>query len=105
MDRRLNSFLDNMTAQHHDGNFVIVRNAGANYKGLEESISSIVNEQKIRKILWYTHDNCGACATVYKAFKHEIEVSHEVSEILVDQFNIRRGTFANPGEVESMNII
>jgi carbonic anhydrase len=104
MDRRLWPVIDKEIGSSKEGAVTVVRNAGANLKGVESSVDLVIKEHHAREIDIFPHTNCGACNVVYNACLHNINVSESVEDALVRQFTSRKSSFLSPDEVESVNI-
>ncbi len=97
MDRRLNGYVD----EHNDGSMLVLRNAGANVRGLLESINSILNEKNIKSIEVLTHTDCGAMKVAFSSLHDGEKVSDAVSANLVKQFS--NNDFTSREELEKIN--
>ncbi|MDE1871437.1 MAG: hypothetical protein KGI06_04340 [Candidatus Micrarchaeota archaeon] len=105
MDRRLGKALDKEAGKYEPGSVMFVRNAGGNVNGLEETLDIILKENEgIKRILFFEHNECGACNVVYQASNKSIEVSEMVNNVLVSQFIKEKKSFASPVDVESLNV-
>jgi hypothetical protein len=82
MDRRLNEELDNEAGE----STVFLRNAGANVRGVAESIKRLVNDRTVDKVVVRTHTDCGAMKFVKAALAKETKPSSENYKRLVRQF-------------------
>lgn len=97
MDRRLNGYVD----ERNDGKTIILRNAGANVKGLAESINSLLNNENVDSVEVITHTDCGAMKVAFATLHEGEKASDAISENLVEQFS--KQNFANLEELELLN--
>lgn len=105
MDRRLNFMIDNVASNvAPEGNFVVVRSAGATLRGLEDTIDAIVEKGGVKRIQFYTHTDCGACHFVCEASRHQIDVSKRLGMALVHHLTKSTDKFCAGTEVEAENI-
>ncbi|EET89988.1 MAG: hypothetical protein LVQ97_04185 [Candidatus Micrarchaeales archaeon] len=93
MDRRLNLELDSRAKDMaKDGSEVIVlRNAGANVGGLEESMRAIEEFAGIDQIVIATHDDCGAMKFVAGCLDGRYTYDRDLGSKLVEPFEKHAG--------------
>ncbi len=93
MDRRLNPKLDRMAKDMaKDGSEVIVlRDAGANVGGLEESMREIEEMAGIDLIVIATHDDCGAMKFVSGCLDGRYTYDRDLGSKLVEPFEKHAG--------------
>jgi hypothetical protein len=93
MDRRLNEYLDGYKGPHD----AVLRNAGANVKGLKSSIEKLMAEgYKVFEIA--AHTDCGAMKYAKAALEGSIIPSDAEKEFLISQFNGK-----DPASLERIN--
>jgi hypothetical protein len=93
MDRRLNEYLDGYKGPHD----AVLRNAGANVKGLKSSIEKLMAEgYKVFEIA--AHTDCGAMKYVKAALEGSIVPSDAEKEFLISQFSGK-----DPASLERIN--
>lgn len=109
MDRRLNGYIDSYYANEHT---ILLRNAGANVKTLEESIRETLKTESITKIVLLPHTSssadgvehgdCGAMKVTYAALKGGAQIGTGPRQGLVDQFHGE--SFGSVHELEKVNL-
>ncbi len=104
MDRKLGHAIDEQNESSR-GTVTMIRNAGANLRGIEDSVRHVVESKRIDEIDVLPHTDCGACNVVYNVINHKINVSSEVDKTLVRQFTDTGMTFATPADVEKENTV
>ncbi|MDG7046978.1 MAG: hypothetical protein JRN53_05270 [Nitrososphaerota archaeon] len=85
MDYRIQDAIDSVINDNEK--FVIMRNGGANVKGLRNSIVRIIKQGNVKRIKLMPHSDCVAMKIVYSALRENKDCDAVIYENLVEQFN------------------
>ncbi|MDG7034961.1 MAG: hypothetical protein JRM78_01925 [Nitrososphaerota archaeon] len=85
MDYRIQDAIDSVINDNEK--FVIMRNGGANVKGLTNSIVRIIKQGNVKRIKLMPHSDCAAMKIVYSTLRENKGCDAVIYENLVEQFN------------------